>query len=791
MRSTLSATLSAMLAAPQNLARPLLRRPALGEVLAQPTATPSPSAASAPTAPSEGGPSERIGAAVRETLASSRRLLDRRLQRHGTLIVILVEPTAPAQADDTDAAPTSGEHAIIAVSRRWVRRSSARLRVFKQSTLDRFLEDHRLQHFKTISLEEQVISAEQKFARQQLKFHLILLTSMSVCWVVYTPLIALHLPFMLYLAIPMYKQAISDLRARKITGTVVDTCLSIGSFGYVVGNLPVLVAGEIAGVIFAYTQKLVAESKDTTRQRITNLFGQQPKRIWVLQDGVEVEVPFEAVQADDLVVIDAGQMIPVDGRIEQGDASIDQHMLTGEAQPAEKGPGDTVLAATVVLAGKIIIRVEKTGAATTAAQVGQILTDTSHYTASVQLRGREIAERSTVPTLLLSLVALPFVGGSESLAILLSGCGRTMRTLGPLSVMNFLRLTAQHGILIKDGRALEQVGGVTTVVFDKTGTLTQEQPQVGRIFSFDGSDEAQILRAAAAAEQRQSHPIARAIVAEAAARALDVPEISAAAYEIGYGIAVNLDGRRLRVGSYRFMAMEAISMPAEIEAIQHEIHADGRSLVYLAVDHQLAGAIELVPSVRPEAKRLVDYFRQHGLETVIISGDHARPTAALASALGVDRYFAETLPENKADLIEQLQRAGKIVCFVGDGINDSIALKKANVSVSLCGASTIATDTAQIILMDRTLNQLETVFELSKRFEHNMRGNLISSVAPGVIIIIGAFAGVVGYTSSLGIFALGMVAGVTNAMLPLFTERVPTRAEHAEQGGTHGDIRAA
>lgn len=702
-------------------------------------------------------------------MTASRDLLSQGLPRQrASLGMILVGQVDGATVTLVPAAP-----GLVAAVERWISDSAARFQTFKREKLDRFLEDQRAQHFKAISLDEHVISAEQKFARKQLKFHLILLTSMTTCWIVYTPLIALHLPFMLYLAIPMYKQAYKELRTRGITTTVVDACLSVGTFGYVLGNLPVLVAGEIGGVVFAYTQKIVAESKDTTRQKITNLFGQQPKRVWVLQDGVEIEIAFEALQAGDLVVVDAGQMIPVDGLIHGGVASIDQHMLTGEAQPAEKGPGDPVFAATVVLAGKIIIQVEKTGADTAAAQIGQILTETSHFTASVQLRGKAIADRMAVPTLALSLVSLPFVGASQALAILLSGCGRTMRTLGPLSVMNFLRLTAQHGILIKDGRALEQVGLVDTVVFDKTGTLTQEIPHVGRLFAFHGYDEQRILIAAAAAEQRQSHPIAQAIMAEVAARGLAIPDISAAAYEIGYGISVTLDGQRLRVGSQRFMRSEGIPLPEQIEAIQQQIHAEGHSLVYLAIDGQLAGAIELIPSLRPEARRIIEFLHRAGLQTAIISGDHERPTAALAAALGIDRYFAETLPEHKADLIAQLQQAGRKVCFVGDGINDSIALKKANVSVSLRGASTIATDTAQIILMDQTLNQLETLFELSQRFEANMRGNLVSSVTPGVIIILGAFTGAVGYASSLGIFALGMAAGVVNAMLPLLTQPQP------------------
>ncbi len=726
---------------------PLRKRETLGALLAQPRVSAD----------------QRllIDTVLRDVIDASQSLISRNpLYRRTNLIIVLTQQPDTLTAD----APTTDPG-------HWLKRSVSRLQTLKRKKLDPFFEDRRAQHMKAISLDAQMISKEQLFARRQIKFHLALLASTTLCWIVYTPLIAIHLPFMFYLTIPMYKQAWKELRTQGITTTVVDACLSIGATGFALTHLPVLVVGEIGGLIFSYTQMIVTESKDSTRQKITNLFGQQPRYVWVVQDGIEIEVPFETMQAGDLVVVDAGQMIPVDGLIHSGLASIDQHMLTGEAQPAEKGVGDPVFAATVVLTGKIIIHVEKTGSATTAAQVGQILHETSNFTASVQLRGKEIADRSAAPTLLLSVISMPFVGSSQALAILLSGVGRTMRTLGPLSVMNFLQLTARHGILIKDGRALEQVGEVNTVVFDKTGTLTQERPHVGQVHTFAGYDESQILIYAAAAEQRQTHPIALAILDAVAAVGLPVPMISDAAYEIGYGITVSLDGQRLRVGSYRFMDMEGISIPAGTEALQQQIHAEGHSLVYVAVDEYLAGAIELIPTVRPEAKHIVDFFRRAGIETVIISGDHQRPTAALAATLGVDRYVAETLPEHKADLIAQLQQDGKKVCFVGDGINDSIALKKANVSVSLRGASSIATDTAQIILMDQSLRQLETLFKLSQQFEASMRGNLVSSIIPGSIIILGAFTGIVGYSASILIFTTGMAAGVANAALPLFTSQ--------------------
>ena len=649
---------------------------------------------------------------------------------------------------------------------------------FKKEKIDSIRFDSYSEQLKNFSLEEEELSEEERMANQLLVNSSILFASTAICALVYSPLVYLHIPPMLYLGLPFYKQGFEDLfYKKKVTTVVVDTILAVGSLSYTVLTPSILVIGTAGGLLMAFNNKIVTQSKDNTRKSLTNLFGEQPKYLWIVKDGIEIEVPFESVQADDLVVVDAGQMIPVDGTIYDGVASIDQHMLTGESQPAEKGTGDLVFAATVVLSGKIYIQVEKTGVETAAAQIGHILTETSSFTSSVQLRGQEIADQAALPTLLSSGLTLPFFGADKALAVLFSGIGYNMRILGPLSVLNYLQVTARQGILIKDGRALEQVSKIDTIVFDKTGTLTLEQPHVGTIYSYNGYTEQELLTYAAAAEERQAHPIARAIREEAQERQLELPSISEASYEIGYGIQVTLDEKLIRVGSNRFMAMESIAMPEEITSVAKEAHQQGHTLVYVAIDEQFAGAIELVPTVRPEAKRIVNHIRQLGIEMYIISGDHERPTRALAEELGIEHYFAETLPENKADHIERLQEEGKFVCFIGDGINDAIALKKAQVSISLRGASTIATDTAQIILMDKTLNQLEELFTISQQFESNMHMNLISTVVPGVIIIGGALLGFVGYAGATALFFIGMGAGVINAMRPLFN--TPENRENA------------
>lgn len=654
------------------------------------------------------------------------------------------------------------------------------LQRFKTETVLPFIKDKRSEHLKAISLDEDVLSEEQKAANQHFVFASVGVVVTSTCMLLYPPLILPMLPAFVWLNIPFFQEAYRDLvHKRRVTTVVVDATLHITSLAVTPFSPIFFVYGAMGSWVYALTNKVTTSAKDGTRKQLTNLMGQQPKTVWSVQDGAEVETPFTAIEVNDLIVIDAGQMIPVDGLIQQGLATVDQHMLTGEAQPAEKGAGDPVFAATLVLAGRIVVQVQKTGAETAAAQVGQMLLETAEFTSAVELRGKAIADRAALPTLVLSGAFLPWVGISRALAILFSGIGYNLKIIGPLSVLNYLQRLAVDGILIKDGRALEHISQVDTVVFDKTGTLTLEQPHVGKIHRMGAADEEMLLRFAAAAEQRQSHPIAKAIMLEAGARQLVLPAISAAAYEVGYGIQVTVDGKKVRVGSRRYMEVEQLVLPEAGVQIAESAHAQGHSLVYIALDDQVAGAIELEPTVRPEAKRLVDFLHDRGIETYIISGDHDAPTRRLAEQLGIRHYFAETHPEQKAAHIIRLQETGRFVCFVGDGINDAIALKQAQISISLRGATTIATDTAQIIMMDQTLAQLPTLFIEAAAFEGNMQANLLTTVVPGVVIIGGALTGVVGFGASIALFSAGLGVGVINAMLPR------RGVEHSRRAQTH------
>ena len=388
-----------------------------------------------------------------------------------------------------------------------------------------------------------------------------------------------------------------------------------------------------------------------------------------------------------------------------------------------------------------------------------------------------------LPTLLTGGLALGTVGVEGALATLNSGFGAGMRMSGPVLMLNLLNIASHHAILLKDGRSLEMLSEIDTVVFDKTGTLTLAQPNVADLHCVDGIDEHTLLAIAAAAEHQQTHPIARAIVAEAEARDLKPPAIDHASYQVGYGIKVKLGEQDIRVGSARFMTLEGVPIPPEIAAQQELSHECGNSLVMVAIDGGLAGAIELQPTLRTEAPEVISKLRARGLKLVIISGDQEEPTRRLAEALGMDRYFANVLPEGKAGLIEELQREGHAVCFVGDGINDSIALKRSNISVSLRGATTVATDAAQIVLMQESLEKLPYLFTLGDDMEDISRIGYAAAMIPGAIVIGGVFLFGWGVPTAMLVSMSGFTVGIASAMYPMYKHRQALAAQNASLPG--------
>ncbi len=606
------------------------------------------------------------------------------------------------------------------------------------------------------------INEDEKEVNHYLAISMVAIGLAGLGNVIFPLLATISVPLGLYTTWPIFKGAYQSIvKEHKLRAIVLDAVAIIGTFamGY-------YFAVNLATTLYFVGAKILLKTEDASHKTLTNLFGEQPHFVWRLVDGMEVKTPFEQIQVGDVVVVNAGEMILIDGRIVEGRASVDQHMLTGEAQHVEKEVGDTTLAATIVLGGRIYIEVEKAGTETVASHIGKIMDNTIDYRNVIETRHIALADKTVLPTLGLSALAFSLFGPVSAVAVACANFSEVLRVVGPAGMLNYLRLATQEGILIKDGRALELLKQVDTVVFDKTGTLTLEQPHVENIYCRAGFTAETLLKYAATAEYRQTHPIAKAILQEAENRQLELWSIDAAKYEVGYGLKVEINQQTIRVGSQRFMELEQIITPPELTAALAEVDTAGASLIYVALDETLGGVIELRATIRPEAKAVIQNLKAQGMSLYIISGDHAGPTQKLADSLGIDNFFAEVLPGDKANLVKQLQTNGRFVCFVGDGINDAIALKQANVSVSLRGASTIATDTAQIILMNQNLSQLTEAFELASGFNENSRNTLITTFVPGVICIGGIFFLHFGIYSSIILYNASLAAGITNSMWP-------------------------
>jgi Cu2+-exporting ATPase len=567
-----------------------------------------------------------------------------------------------------------------------------------------------------------------------------------------------------YTSIPTFKGARAVLvEERRLGVDVLDAIVVVGCLGTMA-----IFPGSVLCWCLSFGRVLVKKTQDNSKKLLLNAFGKQPRYVWLYREGTEVQVALDRLQPLDVIVVNTGEVVPVDGIVVQGMAMIDQHALTGESTPAEKGVGDRVFAATVMVAGKILVQVEKSGNETASAKISQILNDTAGYKLTSQHKGERLADKAVIPTLAVGAVGMAAMGPGGAVAVLNSDFGTGIRMAAPLAMLSSLALCANKGILVKDGRALELMNEVDTMLFDKTGTLTRERPEVGRIIASQGFTPKRILQFAAAAEKKFHHPIALAILHKAKDLEIELPSTDETQYKVGYGITVAVEGQTICVGSRRFMELEGVGLTPEVEEGLDKAHREGHTMVLVSVNGKLGGALELHAAVRPEVRQIIQGLRDRGIKHIaIISGDHEAPTRKLAESLGMDRHFAQVLPADKADYVIKLQKEGRKVCFVGDGINDSIALKQANVSISLRGASSIATDTAHIVFLEEGLSRICDLRDISRDLDHNVRRSWRLILAPNIACIVGVFTLGFGIMTSVITNNVAALAALANGMLPL------------------------
>lgn len=464
-------------------------------------------------------------------------------------------------------------------------------------------------------------------------------------------------------------------------------------------------------------RRILSKTQDRSRKSLNNILNELPKRVWVLTNGVEIEVDYRDIKLGDQVIVNSNDLIPVDGTVVCGEGLVDQLMLTGESVPVEKNTGEPVYAGTKVVSGRVVIEVEKSGDLTHAGEVSALILRAADQRSAVQERGEMIAEKSMSPLLIASGITGLMFGLSRAISVFFVAPGYTMRTLAPLNLLQSLRNATGEGMLIKDGRSLELLHDIDTVVFDKTGTLTDGELSVAKVITLaEQCDTQTILSLAASAEGTQTHPIARAIVNEAKQWQLRVEQLAETEYTIARGIRATVQGREVVVGSPGFLQDQGLHVDERVRDKVKAIGREGYAVILVGIDQEVAGIIVLDQVVRPEAAEAITALKQRGMQTVIISGDAQEATQHMAHRLGIDRFHAETLPKDKAALIQQMQQEGHKVCFIGDGINDAAALKQATLSLSIRGSSTIAVDTAQIVLVNANLSLINKLFDVGRNY---------------------------------------------------------------------------
>ncbi|MET1217187.1 heavy metal translocating P-type ATPase [Enterococcus faecalis] len=499
---------------------------------------------------------------------------------------------------------------------------------------------------------------------------------------------------------------------------------------------------ESAGVILTLItlgKYFEAVSKGKTSDAIKKLMGLAPKTAHILRDGAEIEVPVDAVQLDDIVIVRPGDKIPVDGVIVSGSSSVDEAMLTGESLPVEKKVGDAVIGASINKNGSFQFKATKVGKETALAQIIQLVEDAQGSKAPIAQLADKIS--GVFVPIVIGLAVLSglawFFLGQESwifaltitISVLVIACPCALGLATPTAIMVGTGKGAENGVLIKSGDALETTHKIQTIVFDKTGTITEGKPVVTDILVADSAlSEAELLTLAASAEQGSEHPLGEAIVGAAKERQLPLAEGSDFSAIPGHGIRVTVNERVLLLGNIKLMKEEGIELSTFVQQADR-LAEEGKTPMFVAKDGSFAGIIAVADTVKDSSQTAIARLHKMGIEAVMITGDNKRTAEAIAKQVGIDRVLSEVLPEDKALEVKKLQAEGKKVAMVGDGINDAPALAQADVGIAIGSGTDVAMESADIVLMRSDLMDVPTAVELSKATIKNIKENLFWAFA--------------------------------------------------------------
>ena len=569
--------------------------------------------------------------------------------------------------------------------------------------------------------------------------------------------------------IPFLRKGLHCLRQRRIKVELLDA-LSIGisacrrDFGTAGAVMFLLELGEL---LEDWTRKKsVADLAESLSLHVD--------RVWLQTPAGEVLTPIAQVRPGDRVVIRAGGVIPVDGVLAEGEATVNQASLTGEPVPVPKRPGGAVYAGTVVEEGECVIEVRQASGQSRYDQIVTMIERSEQMKSAAEAKASGLADKLVPYTFAGSLLGFVLTRSvTRALSVLMVDFSCALKLAMPLAVLSAMREAGREHITVKGGKFLEAVAGADTIVFDKTGTLTHACPRVVQVVPFGGRDEAEMLRLAACLEEHFPHSMANAVVAEAKRRGLTHEEYhSKVEYLVAHGIASAVDGEQVRIGSAHFIFEdEGVQIPTEEQARFDALPSE-YSQLYLAIDGELAAVLCISDPLREEAHSVLEALRGLGLHhTVMLTGDSPRTAAAIASQAGVDEFRAGVLPADKADYVAALRRQGHTVLMVGDGINDSPALSEADAGIAISDGAAIAREIADITIAADSLWELVRLRQLAMALMTRIHANYRFVIGfNGVLIALG-MAGVLPPAASAMLHNLSTLGVSLHSMCALPEKR--------------------
>ena len=486
-------------------------------------------------------------------------------------------------------------------------------------------------------------------------------------------------------------------------------------------------------------------SRKGTTDALRALLALVPERAIVVRDGVEVEVDTAEIVSGDTVRVRAGQRVPVDGEITDGRTSIDESLVTGESLPVERVPGDQVVAGSVNGEGSLLIRAVGTGSETV---LGRIINLVQNAQAS-KAPAQRLADRAAAVLVIVAIGSgvLTFLGWQVfssvstitaltfAISAIVIACPDALGLATPTAVAVGTGLGARHKILIKDAATLEGVSSIDAIVLDKTGTLTEGKPRVVEVFALPGIDKNDLLTLAAGLEASSSHPLAAAVVAAAHETGIhEIPAFQSAENVPGFGTTGTVAQRQLAAGNLDLLRREGVAV-TQLEPEAERMATAGRSVVALSIDGREAGLLAIADVVRPSAVATVTGLKRLGIEVALLTGDNEGTARAVAAQVGIDRVFANVKPGDKADYIRQLQREGKRVAMVGDGINDAPALAASDIGIAIGAGTDVAIETASVVLMRSDPADILKAIDLSRATVRKMKQNLFWASIYNVLAI--------------------------------------------------------